>query len=281
VELDGWIPRRDPARRTRILGVLNVTPDSFHDGGVDASPSDSAKRARQMVAEGADVLDIGAESTRPGASPVPEALELDRLMPVLERLDGIDVPLCVDTTKPRVAERALAAGARLINDVSGLQRDPEIASVCAAADAGLVLMHMRGDPATMRDLAHYDDVVAETIRFLEEAVELAVRHGVSESRILVDPGLGFAKTSEHNLEILRRLGELRSLGRPVVLGASRKSFLSAYDGRDPSDRLAGTLAVSAIAVMAGVDMLRVHDVRENRRAILTTEAIAAAEACPC
>lgn len=281
VDLDGLIPRRAPHRRTRILGILNVTPDSFHDGGADASPDAAAARARRMADEGADAIDVGAESTRPDARPVTAAAEIARLTPVLERMQGLGVPVSVDTTKARVAEAAIALGARIVNDVSGLQRDPEIADVCAEGGAALIVMHMRGEPGTMKDLAHYDDVVAETIRFLGGAVEEAVRRGVPEARILVDPGIGFAKTAEHNLEILRRLGEYRALGRPVVLGASRKSFLAAYDGRSTDDRLAGTLATSVIGVLAGVDVLRVHDVRENRRAVLTAEAVAAAEACPC
>jgi dihydropteroate synthase len=281
VELDGLIPRRDPHRRTRILGILNVTPDSFHDGRAGATPDEAASRARRMVEHGADAVDVGAESTRPDARPVTEAEETARLLPVLQRLRDLGVPVSVDTTKARVAQASLAAGARIINDVSGLQRDPEIADVCAEAGAALILMHMRGVPGTMRSLATYDDVVAETIRFLGAAVEEAVRRGVPERHILVDPGLGFAKTAEHNLEILRRLGEYRALGRPLVLGASRKSFLAAYDGESTADRLAGTLATSTIAVLAGVDVLRVHDVRDNRRAILTTEAVAASETCPC
>jgi len=281
VELDRLIPRRDPRRRTRILGILNVTPDSFHDGGADASADEAASRARRMVEHGADAVDVGAESTRPGAPAVTEAAETARLLPVIHRLRDVGVPISVDTTKARVAEASLAAGARIINDVSGLQRDPEIADVCAKADAALILMHMRGEPATMPTLAHYDDVVAETIRFLDRAVREAVRRGVPERNILVDPGIGFAKTAEHNLEILRRLREYDSLGRPVVLGTSRKSFLAPYDGESTEDRLEGTLATSVIAVLAGVDVLRVHDVRSNRRAILTTEAVSAAEACPC
>ncbi|MBZ0267295.1 dihydropteroate synthase, partial [bacterium] len=236
---------------------------------------------RRLVEDGADALDVGAESTRPDARPVTAAEEIARLRPVLERLRDLDVPISVDTTKAAVAEAALGAGACIINDISGLQRDPEIADACAEAGAALILMHMRGEPATMRGLAHYDDVVTETIRFLGSAVEEAVRRGVPERRILVDPGIGFAKTAGHNLEILRRLGEYRSLHRPVVLGASRKSFLAPYDGATTADRLEGTLATSVIAVLAGVDVLRVHDVRANRRAILTTEAVAAPEACPC
>jgi dihydropteroate synthase len=280
-DLDALIPRRDPGRRTRILGILNVTPDSFHDGGRDAGPEEAAARGRSLAHEGADALDVGAESTRPGAPKVAEREELDRLLPVLTGLRNVGVPLSVDTTKARVASRAIDAGASIVNDVSGLQQDPEIASVCAETGAALVLMHMRGDPATMRGLAHYTDVVNETIRFLSEAVEQAVRRGVPESRILVDPGLGFAKTAEHNLEILRRLAEYHELGRPIVLGASRKSFLAPFDGASSSERLEATLATTTLAVQAGVSVVRVHDVRANRRAILATEAVLGSEVLAC
>jgi dihydropteroate synthase len=267
------VPRRDPGRRTRLVGILNVTPDSFHDGGRDRDARDSLLRARAMVEAGADALDVGAESTRPGAGPVDARRELERLLPVLALVSGLGVPISVDTTKAEVAARALDAGATLLNDVSGLTRDPEIAAVCAAKGAGLILMHMCGTPQTMRGLARYDDVVAETKRFLADAVERAVRAGVSADRIVIDPGLGFAKTAHHNLEILRRLPEYLELGCPILVGASRKSFLAPYDAPDSGDRLEGTLATSALAILGGASLLRVHDVRENRRAVLVTEAI--------
>ncbi len=271
--LDEWIPRRDAARRTRLLGILNLTPDSFHDGGLDPTPLAAVERARSLIEAGADALDLGAESTRPGAEPIDAATEIARLMPVLERVVALGVPISVDTTKAEVAARALAAGATIVNDVSGLERDPEIASVCAEAGAGLILMHMRGTPKTMRTLARYDDVVAETKRFLAAAADRAARAGVSESRIVVDPGLGFAKAADHNLEILRRLPEYTQLGYPVLVGASRKSFLAPFDSPEPEDRLEATLATSVLAVLGGAAILRVHDVRENRRAVLTAEAV--------
>jgi dihydropteroate synthase len=199
--------------------------------------------------------------------------ELERLLPVLALLAGLGVPVSVDTTKAEVAARALDAGATLVNDVSGLTRDPEIAAVCAAKGAGVILMHMRGTPETMRSLARYDDVVAETKRFLADAVERAVRAGVPVHRIVIDPGLGFAKTARHNLEILRRLPEYLELGCPLLVGASRKSFLAPYDAADARDRLEGTLATSTLAILGGASLLRVHDVRENRRAVLVTEAV--------
>jgi dihydropteroate synthase len=274
-DLIALIPRRDAARRTRLLGILNLTPDSFHDGGVDPTPLAAVERARALVEAGADALDLGAESTRPGAAPIDAVTELARLLPVLERVVALGVPVSVDTTKALVAARALAGGATIINDVSGLERDPEIAAVCAEAGAGLILMHMRGTPATMRSLATYDDVVAESKRFLAEAIDRAVRAGVPESRVVVDPGLGFAKTAQHNLEILQRLGEYRDLGRPLLVGASRKSFLRTFDSPEPEDRLEATLAVNVLAIAGGASILRVHDVRENRRAVLAAEAILA------
>jgi dihydropteroate synthase len=259
------------------VGILNLTPDSFHDGGADRTPADAIRRARDLVDAGADALDVGAESTRPLATPVSEAEELERLMPVLPDVVALGVPVSVDTTKAGVAARALECGASLINDVSGLVRDPDLAAVCARHGAGLILMHMRGTPATMRDLARYEDVVTETRRFLAEAMKRAVRAGVPESRIVIDPGLGFAKTPSHNLEILRRLPEYLDLGRPVMIGASRKSFLAPYDAPSTADRLEGTIAANVLALRGGASLLRVHDVRAHRRAVLVAEAILAGD----
>jgi len=267
------LPRRGPARATRLLGVLNLTPDSFHDGGADPTALAAVERARALVEEGADALDLGAESTRPGAAPVPAEVELERLLPVLGEVAELGVPVSVDTMKAEVAAAALTAGARIVNDVTGLTHDPELASVCAAAGAGLVLMHMRGTPRTMKNLTDYDDVVQETIRFLDGAVERAVGAGVPEEHILVDPGIGFAKTADQSLEILRRLPEYLSLGRPLLVGTSRKSFLAAHGGPEAEDRLEGTLATSVLAVFGGASVLRVHDVEANRRAVTAAEAV--------
>jgi dihydropteroate synthase len=272
-ELRDIIPPRDPQRRTRLLGILNLTPDSFHDGGRDASVEDSVARARVMVEAGADALDLGAESSRPGAAPVPEREELDRLLPVLERVVEFGVPVSVDTVKAGVAKRALQAGATLVNDVSALSSDPAMAGVCAEAGAAVILMHRRGGPQDMQSLAVYEDVVGEVLRYLEGRLRAAIRSGIDEQRILVDPGIGFAKTAEQSLEVVSRLGELRSLGRPVVLGASRKSFLSRYSGKETTERLPGTIAVTALAVLAGVEVIRVHDVAENAAAARTIEAV--------
>jgi len=267
------IPRRDPERRTRLLGILNLTPDSFHDGGIDSSTEESVGRARAMVEAGADALDLGAESSRPGAEPVPETEELRRLLPVLERVVEFGVPVSVDTVKSGVARRALRAGATLINDISALTADPALAEVCAEAGAAVILMHMRGRPRDMQRRTDYTDVVSETIRGLEERMETAVRAGIPERRVLLDPGIGFAKTAEQSLEILRRLPEYAVLGRPLVVGASRKSFLRRYSGETTAERLPGTLAVTALAVRAGAHVLRVHDVRENAAAVRTAEAV--------
>jgi len=275
--LRGLLPRADPDRRTRLLAILNLTPDSFHDGGADASADDAAKRAERLVGEGADALDLGGESSRPGADGVPEAVELDRVLPVLERVADLGVPLSVDTVKAGVAREALRRGATIVNDISGATADPAMLEVCADAGCGLILMHMRGKPRDMQAHARYEDVVGETKRFLAERAEAAIRAGVSPGRILLDPGLGFAKTADHNLEILARLSEYHDLGFPIVVGASRKSFLSRYsDGDDSDDRLEATLAVTAAAVLAGAQVLRVHDVRANRRAAAAAEAVAAA-----
>lgn len=272
-DLRDLIPRRDPQRRTRLLGIVNLTPDSFHDGGIDASVEASVQRARAMVDAGADALDLGAESSRPGAKPVAEAEELRRLMPVLERVVSLGVPVSVDTTKAAVARRVLRAGAVLINDISALKADPAMAECCAEAGAAVILMHMRGRPRDMQQRTDYADVVAETIRSLEARMEAAVRAGIPERRLLVDPGIGFAKTADQCLEILRRLPEYAVLGRPLVVGASRKSFLHRYSGETTVERLPGTLAVTALAVRAGAHVLRVHDVTENAAAVRTAEAV--------
>jgi dihydropteroate synthase len=270
------VPRVEPERRTRLLGILNLTPDSFHDGGVDASVAEAVERARRMVDEGADALDLGGESSRPGSDGVSEREELDRVLPVLERVTDLGVPISVDTVKASVAREALRRGAAIVNDISGATADPEMLNVCAEAGCGVILMHMRGRPRDMQAHARYDDVVGETKRFLGERAEAAVRAGVPPARVLLDPGLGFAKTADHNLEILGRFSEYLDLGFPIVVGASRKSFLSRYSGTDDTaDRLEATLAVSTAAVLAGAQVLRVHDVRANRRAVAAAEAVAA------
>lgn len=258
--------------RTLVMGILNVTPDSFSDGGRFATPDEAVEEARRLIAEGADIVDVGGESTRPGAHPVPEDVELERVLPVVELL-ALDprVRVSIDTMKPRVAAACLEAGATLINDVSGLA-DPQMARVAAAAGAGVVIMHMRGTPQTMRQHAVYRDVMREVIEELRPRVERARGAGVRE--IYVDPGIGFAKTPPQSFELLRRLGELRELGCPILIGPSRKSFLGVLPGmEDISERLEGTIAAAVIGAMNGASIVRVHDVRPVKKALSVADAV--------
>jgi dihydropteroate synthase len=257
----------------RLMGVVNVTPDSFSDGGQFLAPDRAIAHARQMVVDGAELLDVGGESTRPGARSVTAEEELARVGPVLAGLDDAGVPISIDTSKAAVAEPALDAGAEIVNDVTALRADSSMAGLCAERDCVVVLMHMQGTPRTMQENPTYDDVVDDVKAFLAERIEFAVGEGVAEERIWVDPGIGFGKTVEHNLELLRRLGELRELGRPVVVGTSRKRFIGTLTGRDVDDRLGGTIASNVLALRAGADVLRVHDVAEMRQAALVTESI--------
>jgi dihydropteroate synthase len=255
------------------MGVVNVTPDSFSDGGVHFDPAKAAIVARRMFAEGAAIVDVGGESTRPGAAAVTADEELHRVVPVLEALQG-EVPISIDTSKAEVARRALELGAELVNDVTALRGDPELAGVVAESGAYLCLMHMQGEPRTMQADPRYEDVVAEVAAFLEERLAFAVHAGVPEERICLDPGIGFGKTVDHNFELLRRLGELTALGRPVLIGFSRKSSLGKLLG-DP-EATTGSVAASVGAAVAayerGATILRAHDVREH------VEALAAARA---
>jgi len=257
----------NPDGRVLIMGILNVTPDSFSDGGRFLSPDAAVERALAMEKEGADIIDVGGESSRPGAEPVPVEEELRRVLPVLERLRGkLRIPISIDTTKAEVAEAALRAGASIVNDISALRFDPAMASLVAKFGAGLVLMHMLGTPKTMQQAPHYEDVVTEVRDFLAERAQYAQSQGIPREAIAVDPGIGFGKTVEHNLELLRRLPELVELGFPVLVGPSRKSFIGAILGLGVEERLEGTLAACAVAVVRGADILRVHDVKEVRRA---------------
>jgi dihydropteroate synthase len=258
-----------------VLGVVNVTPDSFSDGGRHFDPGDAVARIEEMAREGASMVDVGGESTRPGSVGVPLAEELRRILPVLEEAGEVGVPLSVDTSKAEVARRALALGAVMVNDVTALRADPELAGVVADADAYLCLMHMLGEPRTMQDDPRYDDVVADVCAFLEERLAYAVAAGIPEERICLDPGLGFGKTVEHNLALLARLDELVAVGRPVLVGASRKRFLGRILG-DP-EALAGPVAAGvAVAVLAyerGASLFRVHDVREHVEALGAARAL--------
>jgi dihydropteroate synthase len=255
------------------MGVVNVTPDSFSDGGLYLDPEAAIAHGRELLGEGADILDVGGESTRPGAAEVVVEEELRRVLPVVAGLAG-EATVSVDTMKAAVAAAALAAGAAIVNDVTALRGDPEMATVCAEGGATVILMHMVGTPRTMQDDPRYGDVVVEVRDFLAERLEAAVAAGIAEERIWLDPGIGFGKTAEHNLELLRRLGELGELGRPLVVGTSRKSFIGRVDGSGPRDRVGGTVASSLLAAGAGADVLRVHDVAAMRQALTVAAAVA-------
>ena len=244
------------------MGIVNVTPDSFSDGGLFLDADAAVAHGLRLVAEGAAILDVGGASTRPGAEPVPAADELARAVPVVERLAAAGHRVSIDTTKGEVAETALAAGATLVNDVSAFRFAPELAGLVASAGAHCCLAHMRGEPRTMQAAASYDDVVGEVKAFLEERLAFAIGEGVPEENVWLDPGIGFAKTVDHNLELLRRLDEIVAIGRPVVIGTSRKSFLGKLaGGRDEHERLPGTIATAVMALERGARVFRVHDVR--------------------
>jgi dihydropteroate synthase len=261
-----------------IMGVVNVTPDSFSDGGRYLDAGAAIEHGRSLAAEGADILDVGGESTRPGAPSVPEDEELRRVMPVIEGLigSGCQARISIDTSKRGVAARALDAGATLVNDVTALRGDPGMAGVIAAAGADCCLMHMLGDPRTMQDDPRYDDVVADIKAFLAERMAFAVDAGIALERILVDPGIGFGKTVAHNLELLARLGEFLGLGRPLVIGTSRKSFLGRLTGREVDERVAATIATCVLGYERGARVFRVHDVAPVRDALTVAAATVSA-----
>lgn len=254
-------------KRTYIMGILNMTPDSFSDGGKYNTLEKGIERALKMIEEGADIIDVGGESTRPGYTPVDEEEEIRRVIPVIERLSKIsDVIISVDTMKANVALRALEAGAHIVNDVWGLQRDPRMAEVVARYKAGVVMMHNS-------NVAEYDDVVKSIIEFLKKSIEIAEKAGIERNQMIVDPGIGFGKTLEHNLEVMNRLEELKVLGLPVLLGTSRKSMIGKVLNLDVDDRLEGTAATVAVGIVKGVDIIRVHDVKEMSRVAKMTDAM--------
>jgi dihydropteroate synthase len=265
----------------KLMGVVNVTPDSFSDGGLFLDAEAAIAHGKELTEQGAEILDVGGESTRPGAEEVSAEEELARVEPVVRGLaevtgsldPGQTLTVSIDTSKSPVAEAALEAGATIVNDVTALRRDPEIATLCAERRAGLVLMHMQGEPRTMQVDPTYDDVVDDVKAFLAERMQVAVDAGVDEERIWLDPGIGFGKTLEHNLELLRRLGELRELGRPLVVGASRKSFIGKVDGSSVEDRIGGSIASAVLAATEGADVLRVHDVAETAQALKMAGAV--------
>lgn len=269
----------DISRRTLVMGVLNITPDSFSDGGQFNSIERAVGRAMAMVEEGADIIDIGGESTRPGSPGVTAEVEVARVVPVIEAIASrCAIPLSVDTHKPAVAEAALQAGAHIVNDISGL-RDPAMVEVARRYQAGVVIMHMQGTPRTMQDQPSYHDVVAEVGQFLRERVDESVRAGIPAERIVVDPGIGFGKTLEHNLDLLRGLATIiTQAGRPVLAGVSRKRFIGMITSRETGDRLGGSLAAASFAIARGARIIRVHDVKESCDAARMIDRLLLAEA---
>jgi dihydropteroate synthase len=257
----------------KLMGVVNVTPDSFSDGGLYLDPGAAIAHGKALAGAGAAILDVGGESTRPGAAAVAAEEEMRRVEPVVAALAGLAAAISVDTSKATVAEAALDAGAAIVNDVTALRGDPEMAALVADRGAGFVLMHMAGDPRTMQVDPTYGDVVTEVRDFLAARLAAAVAAGVDESRIWLDPGIGFGKTVQHNFELLRGLPELATLGRPILVGTSRKSFIGRTDGSETDDRLGGTIATSILAATAGASILRVHDVREMSQALQVASAV--------
>jgi dihydropteroate synthase len=268
---NGGVP---PQNDFSVMGVVNVTPDSFSDGGLYIDAGAAIAHGLDLEAEGAAILDIGGESTRPGAQPVDAAAELERVLPVIQGLRerGVQARISIDTSKAPVAAAALDAGASLVNDVTALRGDPEMAELVAARGAECCLMHMLGEPRTMQDDPRYDDVVSDVKAFLEGRMAFATAAGVAEEKILLDPGIGFGKTVEHNLELLARLDELVALGRPVVIGTSRKSFLGRVTGRPVENRLAASIATNVLAYERGARVFRVHDVAPVRDALIIAGA---------
>ena len=260
--------------QTHVMGILNVTPDSFSDGGRYLDVQQALMHAEMMVAEGATLIDIGGESSRPGASPVSIDEELERVVPVVRALsNAVDVLISVDTSKPEVAHHALEAGAHIVNDITALCGDPAMAGVVAEMEAGVVLMHMRGTPRTMQKAPQYGDVVNEVCSWLKEKAQNAEARGIAAERIIVDPGIGFGKTTKHNLEILKRLSEFRELDKPLLVGTSRKSFIGNVLEVPVTERVEGTAATVCWAIAHGADIVRVHDVKANVRAAQMTDAL--------
>jgi len=263
------------SHRTHIMGILNITPDSFSDGGDFFTVDRAVERGIQMAEEGADIIDIGAESTRPGAEPIPTDEELQRLLPVLEQLlKKTEVPISVDTYKSKVAEAALNAGAHIINDISGLRFDPSMKDVVARHQAPVIIMHIKGEPRNMQIDPFYEDVMGEISDYLAESIRLAAMAGVKKENIIIDPGIGFGKRLEDNYEIIRRLSELKILGCPILIGPSRKSFLGKVLNLPPAERLEGTMAAVAIGIQNGADIVRVHDVNAVSRVCRIADILA-------
>ena len=261
-------------RRSALMGVLNVTPNSFYDGGRRETPEQAIADGVDMAAAGADIIDVGGESTRPGALPVPEEEELERVLPVIQGLRrAVSVPISIDTYKANVARAALDAGADIVNDISALRFDGAMAALVAKENVPVVLMHMQGTPQTMQADPRYSDLLKEVKDFLREQIRFAEQSGIAPEKIVVDPGIGFGKKIEHNLQLLNRLSELATLGHSLLVGASRKAFIGKVLDLPPDERMEGSLAAAVAAVLAGADIIRAHDVRETRRAMDVADAI--------
>ena len=262
----------EPAARTLIMGVLNVTPDSFSDGGRYAEPGSAVDHAQSMIQDGADIIDVGGESSRPGAEPLSAETEWARVSTVFKAMATTEACISIDTYHVETARRALELGARIVNDITALRGDPQMAEVVASAGCDCVLMHMQGTPQTMQQNPRYEDVIDEISAFFEERLSFAVRAGIAEQALWLDPGFGFGKTPHHNLEILRRLGEFKEFGRPLLVGTSNKGTIGAVLGAPLNDRREGTAATVALAIANGADCVRVHDVRAMTRAARMTDA---------
>jgi len=264
----------DLSSRTHLMGVLNVTPDSFSDGGKFFKLEEAIKQGLKLAEEGADMIDIGGESTRPGSEPVTIEEELRRVIPVIEELTKmIQVPISIDTYKSRVAKEALDSGASMVNDISGLRYDPEMKKVIAKYDVPVVLMHIKGTPKNMQENPHYDNLIEEIKTYLIESIKIAKEAGIDEDKIIIDPGIGFGKTPEDNLRILKNLNEFTELGRPLMVGVSRKSFIGKILNLPTEERLEGSLASMAAAIMNDANILRVHNVKESKRVAKLVDAI--------
>lgn len=263
----------DLGKKVHVMGILNVTPDSFSDGGEFLQPSAALEHALEMVADGADIIDVGGQSSRPGSETIPEGEELKRTVPIVERIHAEwEGPISVDTSRARVAEEALKAGASIVNDITAFTAEPAVAQVTARFEAACVLMHMQGTPATMQDDPNYEDLMGQIALFLASAIAAATSAGIRDDQIAIDPGIGFGKTTAHNLAILRHLPELRVLGKPILVGPSRKGFIGRVLDLQVDDRLEGTLAAAAYAVAQGARIIRVHDVKPVARAVKLVEA---------
>ncbi|SPJ15871.1 7,8-dihydropteroate synthase [Syntrophobacter sp. SbD2] len=261
-------------RRTLIMGILNITPDSFSDGGRFADYELALAQAFELISAGADILDVGGESTRPGSDPVPLPVELKRVIPVIRAVrESSDIPISIDTNKSEVALQSLAAGADIINDVSSLRFDPAMVRVAAESGAPVIMMHMLGEPRTMQVNPVYESVISEIIAFLEQRMKFAVQNGIERSQIIIDPGIGFGKTVTHNLNIIRDLDRFSCMDRPIMLGASRKRFIGKILGRPEGERELGTAVVNAFGIAAGAHILRVHDVAFHREAVDMAETV--------